>query len=325
MTIHFVVPREFADLAEQLPGMELGRNYPYWMGGHFNWVAQSWLVLRQFRPGLTIGTDVRPGVINFGHSLLWRNVGPRIGEFRVGARADFPRLFDVDFEVLQNPAVSVSAKQAYLPYWPVPGQIERDSSRNGLRTIAYAGRIGKVNLAGEILSGDWFGPKLNGLQFKIVPPDKWHDMSEIDLLVAIRSFDRCVYPGKPPSKLFNAWRSSIPLLAGYDNAFSAVGQPNVDYVRIGSQPEFLQSLTQLREDSIFYERIVAAGRARAQEVSHERIAECWLDVIDQRIVPAYKHWYESGGSTKRRILAKIADQARNMASAVKAVLRATAF
>lgn len=320
MTIHFVVPPDCADLAARLPDFDIGRNYPYWIGGQFNWVAQSWLVLRQFREGLTLGTDVRPGVVNFGHSWMWRSVGLRAGEFRVGVRADFPRVFNVDFEILQNPAMELSSVQAYLPYWPIPGLIERRSTRRSLQIVAYAGRIGPDNLTAKIRSDDWRIRGLEALDFVVIPPDKWHDMSEIDLLIAIRSFDRRTYPRKPPSKLFNAWLSSIPLVGGFDSAFSALGRPGNDYVRVGSLEEFRREVTRLREDARYYDYIVGEGRKRAAEISHEQLALVWLDVFDCRIFPAYQHWLHNGGPTRRHAVAHAADRARDVASKLKAQL-----
>jgi hypothetical protein len=320
MRIHFIVTAEFAELAAKLPDLELGRNFPYWVDGRFVWSAQSWLVLRQFREGFTFGTHAKAGIINFGHSSTWRGIGPRVGEFRVGVRADFPRVFDVDFEILQNPAVELSSTQAYLPYWPIPGQIQRRSSRRGLQTIAYAGFIGPRNLAIEIRNGDWRVNGLEGLDFVVVPPEKWHEMSEIDLLVAIRSMDRRTYPAKPPSKLFNAWRSSIPLVGGFDSAFSAVGRPGIDYVRVGSDKEFKRAIVHLREDAGYYDRIAAEGRKRAADVSHERLAQSWLDVFDHRIAPVYQRWLQRGGPRKSRGVAQAADRARDLVSALKAQL-----
>jgi hypothetical protein len=284
------------------------------------WTAQSWLVLRQFREGLTLGTAARPGVINFAHSLIWRGMGARVGEFRVGVRADFPRVFDVDFEILQNPAVECGSCQAYLPLWPVPGQIERRATRCGVHTVAYAGFLGAHNLASAIVDGAWCTGSLRGLQFVVVPPNRWHDLSEIDLLVAIRSLDRRTYPGKPPSKLFNAWRAAIPLVGGYDSAFSAVGRPGKDYLRVGSAAEFGRAVVRLREDDRHYEAIVEEGRVRAAEVSHERLAARWLEVFDRQIVPAYERWLHNGGPARRRALARRIDRARDVVSGVKARL-----
>ncbi|MEP5155349.1 glycosyltransferase [Planktotalea sp.] len=320
MPIHFVVPPSFAEQVAVLSDQSLERDYPYWLGGRFNWVAQTWLVLRQYREGLTIGTAPQPGEINFAHVMGWRGSGTRVGEFRVSFRADYPRMFDVDFEILQNPAVSVSAQQAYLPYWPVPGLIPRDSARKGLKTLAYAGRLGPRNLVNGLRDPN---VPVDGVEFRVIEPHLWHDLSGIDALVAIRSFDKSEHNTKPPSKLFSAWRAGVPLIAGWDSAFSTVGDAGVDYIRVQNTDEFYQALTRLQNEAGYYERIVEAGRARVSEVSHEAIAATWLECIDERIMPAFDEWHANGTPLLGGLLARSADSARETMSRAKQYMRSS--
>jgi hypothetical protein len=318
MQVHFLIPPEFANALEDLQKRVVGRDYPYWVVGELNWVVQSWLILRDYRDGMSIGAEPRPNVVNFSHSLVWRARGARLGEFRLGVRADFPRLFDVDFEILQNPAVRLSSRQAYLPYWPVPGIVPRDSDRTGLKTIAYAGFLGQRNLASQLCDGGHraFG----GLNFVVVPPEQWHDMSQIDLLVAIRSFDKQEHPTKPPSKLINAWIGGIPLVAGWDSAYSATGTPMTDYIRISTESEFKEQVDRLRTDPIYYDRFVEAGRKRAPEFSRERIANAWLAILDGPVQQTYLQWLDGRGSWRQRG-ARYLDTARNAASHRKRKLK----
>ncbi len=320
MNLHFLIPEDQAAAAGDLARLVVGKTYPYWLGGDFNWAAQSWLVLRHYRGGLTIGTAPKAGAVNFAHANYWRRLGARLGEFRVGARADYPRLFDLDFEILQNPARRRSPRQAYLPYWPVPGLIPRDPSRRGISTIAYAGRLGNRNLAGALKNGASRLGALDGLAFVLVPSHRWHDMSGIDLLVAIRSFGRDTHPGKPPSKLFNAWLAGVPLIAGWDNAYSSVGRPGVEYIRVESDTELRDAVARLRRDPAFYTSIVEAGRAKAAEVTPEKIAEQWLAVLEGPVRRAYETWLDQDGAPHQRGLARCADLTRNAASAVKSAL-----
>lgn len=317
--LHFIIPPSFSAELGRLADRKLGQDYPYWLGGRFNWPAQAWLVLRQYREGVTAGAQPKAGAVNFAHVMGWREIGARQGEFRVSMRADYPRLFDVDFEILQNPAVRCTARQAYLPYWPVPGVLPRDQSRKGVATIAYAGRIGPRNLAGELRRSQG---RPGGCEVRIIEPHLWHDLRDIDVLVAIRSFDKATHDNKPPSKLFSAWRAGVPLIAGYDSAFSAVGRPGVDYIRVGTEEEFLSQLQRLSSDQKAYDALVHAGRQRAREVSHEALAQVWLDCIDQRIRPAFEIWSSGNTRTISSKLARMADGLRDSASAAKHRLRA---
>ncbi|MDP3491716.1 MAG: glycosyltransferase [Hyphomonadaceae bacterium] len=292
--IHFVVPRSFFDRLAALPGQTLGLDYPYWIGGQFNWAAQAWLALRQQREGLTIGCAPCAGRINFAHSMVWRALGPRTGEFRVGARADYRRLFDVDFEFLQNPAARCGPRQAYVPYWPIPGLIPRDPNRRALRTVAYAGRIGAKNLSSDLRRELDGHPAMRGLNFATIPPDQWHNMSQIDLLVAVRDFAGLRHLDKPPSKLFNAWAANVPLIGGADSAFAEVGRPGEDYVRATTPVTFFGAVERLRQDPSYYAALVAAGRARLPELSREAVGNAWLELFDGPVAAAFENWQVTG-------------------------------
>lgn len=320
MSVHFIVPKGFADQLASLPRLKVGQDYPYWVGGRFNWAAQSWLVLREFREGMTIGTAPEAGRVNFAHGMVWRALGVRAGEFRLSVRADYPRLFDVDMEVLQNPVQPLPPGRAiYLPYWPVPGLIPRDPDRGEVRTIAYAGRIGGKNLSRELLDGG-----LASLDFRVIEPDRWHDMSEVDVLLAVRSLDRETHDDKPASKLWNAWRAGVPLVAGWDSAFSAVGRPGEDYLRCGSFDEVMVALDRLAGDPELYARIAAAGLARAGEVSHETIARQWLRALDGPVASAFAGWQARGGRTPGQNVGRTLDRLRNLGTRLRQGAPATA-
>lgn len=316
--IHFLLPPERAQMLACLSRMRLGYDYPYWLGGKFNWAAQSWLVLREYREGMTIGTEPVAGRINFGHVRTWRALDERRGEFRVSARADYPRLFDVDFEVLQNPSALTCKTGLYLPYWPTPGLIPRSEKRRDVRTVAYAGRQGRLNLAKELLSRS--GGAFAGFEFRTIPPQHWHDLSGIDVLVAIRSFDRRLHRNKPPSKLFSAWRAGIPLVAGWDSAYSAIGVPGRDYVRVESESGLCAALRRLAEDPEFYDAMVQAGLRRAPEVSHEAVAQQWLAAFDGPIASAWERWSQSGPQPMRGAAARAADRLRAAGARAKSLV-----
>jgi len=142
-------------------------------------------------------------------------------------------------------------------------------------------------------------------------------MSRIDLLVAIRSFDRVPHVTKPPSKLFNAWIAGIPLIAGWDSAFSAIGRPGIDYVRVDSEGAFHQAVAKLREDPGYYASIVSEGWRRAPEVSHDAIAQEWLRVLDGPVRAAFDEWKASGGATRRRWVSRSIDIGRGTLSRLK--------
>lgn len=316
--IHFVAPCPESTL-DELILLSLDNDYPYWIGGSINWVVQTYLILKNFQTNITIGIKPIPGRINIAHVRTWRKFPKRIGEYRVSIRADYRRLFDVDYEILQNPIAVTNCKQVYIPYWPVPGLIARDTSRCTVRSIAYAGRIGNRNID-LFFQDSGLANRLNNLNFRIIDKKKWHDMREIDILVAIRNFSRSTYSEKPPSKLINAWHSSIPLIAGYDSAFSAIGTPGVDYIRVKKVRELRDALERLRDDPVFYNRIVQAGRKKSQEYTRDKIAQDWLAAIEEPVGNDFAA-FKTKGVTHKLLLRcnQFADFVFDSASSTKAM------
>lgn len=315
MRVHFVFPSQYADQIDEISQMVPGLDYPYWLGGAFNWPALSYLSLRKYAEGLTLGVDPIPGVMNFAHSTTWRSLNSRSGEFRISVRADYPRLFDVDFEILQNPAMDRNSHQAYLPYWPVPGILPRHPDRKSIRNIAYAGRTANNNLERGIREGAL--SSVSGVRFRVIEPNRWHDLREIDLLIAIRRFGKDRYLNKPPSKLFMSWISGIPLIAGFDSAFSSVGNPGMDYVRVTNLDECRREIENLADSRTYYDRIVAGGKMALEQNSEDRIAEFWLTALRGQISERYQNWLERSGSEKRPIFYPMLDRLRGVGGQLK--------
>lgn len=317
--LHFVVPRLNCAELDELCGKKLGSNFPYWLGGPINWPVQTYLRLREWRVGMSIAPEPKPGAINIAHVTAWHELGRRRGEYRVSVRADYRRVYDVDFEVLQNPEACQSPQQGYICYWPVPGILPREASRGELARLAYAGRPGARNLS-ALFDRDGFELR-NGkrVEFVRIAKEQWHDMRQVDAVVAIRSFSREAYPDKPPSKLINAWHGRVPLIGGWDSAFASIGTPGEDYLRVASEEEFHAALEMLG-DAQTYDRMVANGASKALAFTPERIAAQWLELIDARIVPHFRTHGASG--PVMRMANRTLDQTRDLLGKLKRVLRA---
>jgi hypothetical protein len=292
--LHFIMPSSSTNLLDEILKTTIEIDYPYWLGGQLNWVAQAYLMLRRYKQNITISTEQSPGKINFAHVMTWRDLPRANGVFRVSIRADYRKLFDIDFEILQNPMAVKKKSQAYIPYWPVPRIQPRSTNRTTVENIAYAGRIGPLNLERSVkdvlLNNIQTNKRIN---FKIIEHDKWHDMKDIDILLAIRTFDKQKHISKPPSKLINAWHSEIPLIAGYDSAFSAIGIPGSDYIRVSTVESLLENISRLQNDQYFYRSFVEAGRVKRGEYTHEKIANIWIRIINDQIVPSWECWKNS--------------------------------
>lgn len=288
LRIHFVTPTIDDPRLQELKLTSPDRDYPYWLGGAINWPTQTYLHLREHREGVSIGTAPESGAVNIAHVDGWRKWGRSGDEFRVSIRADHYSLAGCDFEIHQNRAMLSGNADGYVTYWPVPRMIPRDPNRYEVRSVAYAGRVGPRNISSELLQSSG-GDLVEGrLKLCRIESQKWHDMREVDILVAIRSFSRRTYDDKPPSKLLNAWNAGIPLIAGWDSAYSAIGTPGVDYLRVESGGEFTDALRRLADDPEYYKSVVDAGRKAVLKFTTKDIVKEWFDLLDGPVSETFR-------------------------------------
>ncbi len=122
----------------------------------------------------------------------------------------------------------LSARQ----HWPQPDLIPRDpgARRLGGKMRAFFGA--EECIANEMHSEEWAATLRDlGLQWHFVKPEKWHDFSEVDVVVAIRDFvGNHRYGNKPPTKLFNAWRAGVPAILGRESAYHQQWRRSLDYL-----------------------------------------------------------------------------------------------
>jgi hypothetical protein len=256
--------------------------------GELVWCLQTYIVLAN-RGNLAVSctNQLDDGCVNIVHSDRLLNLRGRPSAFVVCARADYPKRHWAQYHIVQN-RTQIARNAPYIPHWVQPGLKKRDPARGCVQRVGYAGQISR-NLAGSV--AEWeamFRP--HGIEFVLLPKESWHDLSAIDVLVGVRSFDGKRHDTKPPSKLFNAWHAEIPFIGGADSAFCQVGMPGRDYIAARSKEEVLDAVLALRADPIRYRGIVDAGKHRARTYCNDRIAEIWERVLAEDVARRYWRW-----------------------------------
>ena len=314
MRVHFVLPKGAFKKIENYSSIDIEKNFPYWIGGKINWVLRSYFELRKLMENVTIGEDAQPGIINFSHSQNWFGRA-RVGEFRVGVRADYFRVYDIDYEVVQNKNQATNrSKRVYLPYWPVPYVVPRDKSRLRIENIVYSGRLGRRNL-GQFE----FSPTLqnflskNHLNFLKKEPSSWHEHSTTDLMIAIRSLDKNYYNEKPASKLFLSYRTGVPLITGYDSAYSQHGVPGRSFLPVGSENELVCMLDDLINTPL-YQNVVDATYMFNSTYSDSWFQKTWLEAFQVEIMSAFLNKKDHSP------IGRMLDQGRSYAQILKSKL-----
>lgn len=257
--------------------------------GDLNWCLQTYHILskRSILP-VQLSNRLLPGVINLIHSDQLLQQRGKASEFIVCVRADYPGRRWAHYHLVQNKN-QLSANSSFIPHWVQPGLIKREAGRQGVKRVAYAGEAFNGNLAGTADTWKQLLEPYN-IEFLTLAGGSWHDLSAIDVLVGIRSFDYQPHDTKPPTKLFGAWHANIPFIGGHDSAFKQVGTPGEDYLLAATPDEAINAILQLRDNPDLYEKLVQTGKKKAALYTEETIAQVWVETLTGQIMERYQQW-----------------------------------
>jgi hypothetical protein len=259
--------------------------------GEMCWCFQTYIKLaRRGVVPVVCSNALEKEAINIIHSDRLLELGGRSSTFIVCVRADYPSRRWAHYHLVQNKA-QVTARATFIPLWVQPGLKKRDPTRTGVHRVAFAGQA-LGNLAASIETWKRL-LEPHGIEFVSLPADQWHDLSAIDILIGIRSFDLRPHNSKPPSKLLNAWHARVPLISGYDSAYRQVGCPGEDYLIVKSPQEAIEAVLRLRADADFYATIVQNGTKKAALYTEKSISEAWERALTEDVMLRYEAWKRS--------------------------------
>lgn len=193
----------------------------------------------------------------------------------------------------------------YIPHWPQPGLVSRSLNRGSLvENIAFIGT--RNNLAKDFYSEKWVRALSNlGCNWTpIFDPKKWFDYSNIDVIVAVRSFDKSTYTHKPASKLINCWHASVPAILAPESAFLSIRKSELDFLIVDSIEETINAVRELKNNPELYLSIIKNGLKRAQEFSNEKITEYWINFFQHHVFPEYVKWIEASEASRVLLFVK---------------------
>ena len=252
------------------------------------WCLQAYSILaeRQKLP-VVCSNCLLPDAINIVHSEQLLRLRGSKSDFIVCVQADYPKRRWAHYHLVQNEK-QLDAGSSLVPLWIQPGLIKRDSERRGVHCVAYAGQV-FGNLAGDAqMWKSLLAP--HGLEFVFLPEGAYHDLSSVDVLIGIRSFDTKPHNRKPPSKLINAWHARIPFIGGYDSAFRQVGQPEEDYLLATTPQQIVAAVLRLRDEAGLYEKLVRNGLKKSARYTTPTIASVWEDILTGPVRQRYRQW-----------------------------------
>jgi hypothetical protein len=284
--IFFVLPEKYRE--KKWPDLlSIDKNFsledlaPRMISGIDCWIVQTGLLLKKYSnynvEFVNKGVSGKICVYHYNNALIKYGVHE---SFSVVIRADRPPVNFADITVEQNPAIKNSSFVQYIPHWPQPGIIPRDTSRKSrVEKIAY---IGSSQYVPKYVKDKEFSDFLSekGITFSYMVNGDWLDHREVDVLIAVRDVPESVLMTKPASKLVNSWLAGVPIILGSEPAYRAIRQSDFDYLEANNLEELLRCINVLISDNALYIRILKNAEIRRQEYSLERVVRSWIDFFE---------------------------------------------
>jgi hypothetical protein len=261
--------------------------------GASHWTLQTYVYLKEY--GFTCEPVERlpdEGIILAHRDLIPDRLKPLPKQLLICLQADRPPHPHAQLSVVHNPRDPRIDMETvvYIPPWPQIGMLPRSEKRRDVfENIAYLGW--KHNLAAELQDARWYKSLRSlGLRFQMVTEsdrDKWRDFSNIDAVIAVRSFASEPYYDKPALKLFNAWHAGVPAILGVESAYRAERKSHLDYIEVRSIDEVISALLSLRDNKGLRDAMIHNGRERAKETEAKVIVSLWINMLNTVAIPRY--------------------------------------
>ncbi|ESA34026.1 hypothetical protein N836_18730 [Leptolyngbya sp. Heron Island J] len=281
-------------------------NWPGFRLDIYAWTLQTYLRLKETGFACELSQHIPDEGIVLFHSNVLQGAslkpGPR--QLFICLKSEAHPHVHAQLHVVQNP-VEASHCRVFMPHWPQSGLLPRDAERQDrFETVAFVGHPNSLDP--EFQSPIWQERLVQlGLQWRPVcsgengaesVDNRWHDYRDIDVIVAVRSFDPRMhwqtqnFCNKPATKLYNAWLAGVPAILGRDSAYWAERESSLDYLEVNSLSQVLEQLVRLRDNSNLRQAMVAHGYQRAQAYTPQAITQRWVDFLNRVAMPAYEYW-----------------------------------
>lgn len=200
-------------------------------------------------------------------------------------RNDVPFLAKVPgfttMEIMPTAASVRTAKQRALPLLPQRGIVGRDLAR-GERLELVAVKAFSYNVPSWL--DEEFLRAAERLGYRIRIDDehsnRWHDFSDVDVVLCTQPEDLEDDRRKPPTKLIAAWTAGVIPVCGDYAGYREIGRDGESMVAAGRDAEgFLSALRRLREQPGLAEGIRTRLAVEADRFSADRIVQAYWETL----------------------------------------------
>ena len=271
--------------------------------GEDAWVLITYLVLKHRGHDVRLSKHFVPEQLCIAHynHIRWRSFAYQ--SFVVAIRADRGPVYISEHRIVQSPGLADGRRDHFVPYWPQPGLLPRDSGRaDRVERIGFMGQ--ERNLAEELRTPA-FRERLAELGMELVirgTRPEWHDYRDLDVLLAVRGGKARWLLTKPPSKLVNAWLAGCPAILGPEPAFEALRRGELDYQSASTADEVIAALEGLKREPELFRKMIENGSARGRDYSIAQVARSWESVLRGVVGSDYQRWLDRPRRLRRGLL-----------------------
>jgi len=282
MYINFVV---LGDDYKNFPN-DPDNNWNFFTRTNMIWSYLTYLRLKEYGyPNIGFSNKIVIGAMNVGTATILG--GAKFEKHQnqketiyVVIRADKLYASTSNVCVVQSPEHSFKYKNSYyINHWPQPGLVPRKSNEHMVKKIGMAG-IPKHYAVAQYQKR--FEKDMSDRAIEIVQLDRsrWNDYSDIDIVLAVREFNKKVITHKPASKLINGWKARVPVICNPESTYRWVGENGKDFIEIESYDQLLSAIDKLREDKNLYHELIKNGEKKVINYSNEKVCMEWIELFE---------------------------------------------
>ena len=272
--------------------------------GIYCWTLQTYLYLKADGfPCNLVGTIPDEGIVIAHRDSFPYELRPTPKVLMVCIKPDRNPHPYAQLQVVQNSQDAKKLKNSYyISHWRQPGLIPRHPERGDrFENIGYFGI--SFNLAPELKAASWSKPLEElGLNWEIIPKNRWYDYSNIDAVVAVRNFQKQDYTQKPATKLYNAWHAGVPAILGKESAFQSERKSEFDYFEVSSVDDVITVLKHLKDSLQLCQKVRENSKVRAKDIEPQNVVRQWRNFLTDVAIVEYERWHGSSPFSKQLYL-----------------------
>ncbi len=276
----------------------------FFNGPSYSWTLQTYLRLRESgHPCRLVESMPKEGIVVVHRGDLPFNRVPPANCILVTTLGDADWHPYAHVQIVQNPNhLEELSETFFIHHWTQPGLIPRSEDRGDIfKNVGYFGHPNQ--LADPLHATEW-EQFLGGHDLNWIPvhkgSDRQSDYSDIDLIVAIRSFDGRSYDYKPATKLHNAWLAGVPAILGPESAYRAERSDEFDFLEARTYKELCEYIEILKARPALRSKLRERSEENRKEINPAQKAEKWWELLTGPVTDVY-HWWTGLSDVRQRM------------------------